>query len=44
MIIISPLVFGLKKIDSGKDWDKKSLCEYCGYLIVFAKNICAHEK
>ena len=43
-MIISPFVFGLKKIDSGKDSDKKSLCEYWGRLIVFAKNICAHEK
>ena len=39
MIIISQFVFGLKKIDSGKDSDKRSLCEYCGSLIVFAKNI-----
>ena len=42
MIIISPFVFGLKKIDSRKDSDKKS--EYWGNFIVFAKNICAHEK
>ena len=37
MMIISSFVFGLKKIDSSKDSDKKSLCEHGGSLIVFAK-------
>ena len=36
MMVISPFVVGLKKIDSWKDSDKKSLCKHWGSLIVFA--------
>ena len=32
-MITSPFVVGLKKIDSSKDSDKKSLCKHWGSLI-----------